>query len=326
MNDEMDKEQMEEMVEVIGDVVPEVSGKGQEEVSGIDTPAEAPDAASVVETPVTPVEEPVVAPVVEGAPDPRTVTPAEAAPDVTPAAEDVPVELADMEPEALRELVGTLRGQLNTNAGSFFGTTHDEAPAIVTEPKPGEPAVKPVAPAAEAAPAVEPPPAAKVWEDKNFLGDTPIDEFLDSRDKLNALLNAVAKQASESSPVVDTTALKTETLRGIPEVVGKFVSGMLAMRTMANEFYEVNQDLKPFRNIVAAAANSLSSQHTDWTMGQVMSEAATLSRKTLGLRAAAISRTIKETPPGTRPGGVRRPQTPTMTGLQKEIDTVLNLE
>lgn len=284
-----------------------VEKDGPVETSSESVAKESTESAEPVKEPVkkveeTPVEEPVVEETVEGVED-----------------DDVPLDQLD--PKELVGLVTTLRGQLSdAAAGSFFRQTAEELSA----PTPKEtPKVKVDEPSPK-----EPPPKVtkREWKDQNFVGDTPIDEYLDNRDKFNALLNAVGKYIYENSSAVDPVALRTDVLQGIPEVVGKFVSGMMALRTMANEFYETHSDLKPYRNLVAAAANNLSAQHPDWTMSQVMEQSAVLARKTLGLRQRAISRKPKESPPGTKPVGTRKTQTPTMTGVQKEIEEVLNLD
>ena len=241
-----------------------------------------------------------VAPVVAPTPEPVPM----AAP--TPVAEPTPTA-APATPAAPEE--GTLdwhvveNNRLRALINEGFGAT---APAPVAQP------TAPVQPAQQFQ---SPQPAPEQWADVDFLGNEPLDKLLDTREGLNAMLNAVARKAFDLA----TVRASEKALMGMPEVVTKYVTNMATQRAMHDEFYKVNSDLVPYKRVCAGLANKLASEHSDWSVAQVFETSANEARKTLGLIRAAAPGAANQGPAFAGGTPARSGPGASLKGLEKEI-------
>ena len=121
-------------------------------------------------------------------------------------------------------------------------------------------------------------PKEQTLESINFVGDIDEDDFFDIvRDpvKFNELLNKVYSQGVKSS--------QEGVLRGIPDIVKNNVTTVIALKKASDEFYENNEDLAPFKKVVAAVFEEIASEHPDWKYDKVLEQSGINARSRLEL-------------------------------------------
>lgn len=67
-----------------------------------------------------------------------------------------------------------------------------------------------------------------------------------------------------------------------PTMVSRQVQHFLGLHEAVRNFYDTNKDLAPVKPLVGAFSNKVVAEHPDWSLVQVMDEAAKLSRQALG--------------------------------------------
>lgn len=201
----------------------------------------------------------------------------------------------------LREEINRLQGELN----AIRMQTPQAAP-------PKEPAAdrQPAAPSATGD-AVE-------YVATDFLGAEDIDLVMTDKDRLNALLNKVAKTVLEGA----VNMASERTLRSIPRVVETASRQRAEIDGAVAKFYTDNPDLTPFKNAVAAAATGVHSENPAWSLDQVFAEAAKRTRTALALRETKRS-TPPALPPTSGKSSPRGGTQDTRTALEKELDDLL---
>lgn len=262
-----------------------------------------------------PVEKPVEEPVVPKEEKPVEEKPVEEKPvEEKPVVEEKPKEELPKE-EPLKEgksvveedEVTTLR---NANKSLMERLEAVEA-ARLAGPKPVE-AAKPVE--------VKPVEAIKFIAD-----DADIDEILDSREKLNELLNVVYNKAKEDSAVGSREGILTS----IPSVIMSQVRQQLYIHKNIEGFFNEHKQLVPVKKTVGAIANEVAAEHADWSMPDVLKETANRAYKVLGLK--------QQVEEGKKGGdnndlenasfvdakGGRKKIADVRSGVQKEIDDLL---
>jgi len=159
-----------------------------------------------------------------------------------------------------------------------------------------------------------------VSKDEDFIGDVPLDELLESKDKLNALMNKVYKSGRDHGARIS----KEEILKSIPDVVRNNVIVMSNIRSMADKFYQTNPDLEPYKQSVASISMTLSSKNPDWEVDKLLTEVASETRKRLGMAVVAKASVT----PSPKPKFAKAPATGAakkkgsggeLTGLAKDL-------
>ena len=242
------------------------------------------------------------------------VEPAAAAP-VVPAEppEEPQDDLIGFSDAELRGLVRGLRSTVDNAHGRLVARDTIPAPDTTTTTT-GQLEIKPVG----VVPGATPPTEKEVVTTLNFLKDINMDDVVDNADALNRVLVAVYNKATTDA---ESRAVE-KVLRSIPQLVVNYASRHATMAETVREFYGKNPDLAPVRRTVAAVANEVASEHPDWAVSLVFDEAATRSRKLLGLKASSVvSPAGGVTPAFVKPGASgRRKATDTgLTAVQKEI-------
>lgn len=209
-----------------------------------------------VEEPIVdpPVEDPIEDPPVEDPPveDPPVE---DLAPDDPPIDEDPPVDPpVDDEMVTLREENEKLRKQVEER--------HVKEPAPTPEPTP------------------DPEPAP--IEEIDFVGDVDLDDI--SRDPVafNTLLNKI-----HAAGVTSARGIQETTLRAIPDIVKSNVTIQSTLKKEVETFYADNEDLKPFKKVVAAVYEELASDNPDWTIANTFKEVEKETRNRLELHKKA---------------------------------------
>ena len=261
----------------------------------------------------------------------------------------------------LSDEIGTMLGDVKEEVKAGTEAPSTDAPAAATEaPSTDAPAVATEAPASEApttdapeeldelellkqknieltarledlsgrvklstkAPETEAPSTDAPQELIDFLGDRGVDDVTSDKQMFNEFLNEVARRAVDLAGVT----VSENVLRAIPDIVKTNVQQHAALRTMTDDFYRENEDLKGHKKFVGMVGAELASKNPDWKVEKVFSEAASESRKRLGMKKAAVKK-VADTKP-TLPGGTKgvkgAPDKAKAGKLAKEIDDMLS--
>jgi len=123
------------------------------------------------------------------------------------------------------------------------------------------------------------PDIPKVPDEIDFLGEyTDIDDLMRDPSSVNKILNKVYQMGSDASKKFQET-----TLRNIPEIVKSNIVIQATLKDQVNKFYGDNEDLKPFKKVVAAVYEEVASENPDWKITDVFSEVEKETRKRLEL-------------------------------------------
>jgi len=174
------------------------------------------------------------------------------------------------------------------------------------------------------APPSEPEPTPS--GDHNFLEGLDIDDVLQSPEDLNNLLNKVYTRALNDAK----TLAAEQIMSTLPRTIATHYAQQTAQTKLVENFYNENKDLAYVKKTVAAVANDIATNHPDYTLDQVFNEAATRTRKMLGLRKTSPQ--MENTPPTTtqRPAfaGQRssgnRVRVPELTGIAAEVSELIS--
>jgi hypothetical protein len=144
-------------------------------------------------------------------------------------------------------------------------------------------------------------------EEQDFIGDLDLEEGLRDKAVLNKILNTVyAKGVNDAKKISTEKVLMT-----IPDIVKHNVTVLTSLKEAANEFYEKNKDLSPFKKVVAAVFEETAAKNTDKTYEEIMTIVAPEARKRLSLQKKATNNEEKEK--GERKG----PRLPNAKGGQR---------
>lgn len=182
---------------------------------------------------------------------PKTEVPGTSAPKTEAPATEAPVE---DESEKLRKENESLRARLNELSGTR------EKPKI-SVPK-------------TTAPTTETP-----IEAINFLKDLDLDEVTRSPEEFNKLLNVVYSKGLNTFEKTSVEKL----LRSLPDIVRTNILTINSLRESSEEFYKDNEDLLPFRKVVALTFEEIASENPDKKYVELFEDVAKESRKKLEL-------------------------------------------
>lgn len=122
-------------------------------------------------------------------------------------------------------------------------------------------------------------------EDQDFIGDLDLDELLSDKGVLNKLLNTVY-----SKGVNDSNKLAIEKLlNSVPDIVKQNLDSIVTMKEMSDKFYKENENLVPFKKVVAAVFEDIASANPDKKYSELMNLVAPEARKRLGLPNQAVN-------------------------------------
>lgn len=162
----------------------------------------------------------------------------------------------------------------------------------------------------------EPPPLT--FEEQDFIGDIDLDELARDPKEFNNLLNNLYKKA-----VTDTRNLLAENiLRAIPEIVRSNITVMDNLKKASDEFYTNNQDLQPFKKVVATVFEEVASNNPGKPFEDLFPMVADEARKRLDLHKQ-VTQPQPPKPPRlpSRKGRVQMPkETPNPDPLLTELE------
>lgn len=133
---------------------------------------------------------------------------------------------------------------------------------------------------------------------QDFLGEDFDPEDL-TAETLNTILNKVFKAGVETANKTITEGV----LRSIPDVVKANIVTLSTLSQATEKFYSENEDLKPFKRVVATVYEELASDNPDWDVAKILEEVEKETRKRLELYKKAVDKDKKG-------GGSTRPNTP----------------
>jgi len=188
-----------------------------------------------------------------------------------PSVEEGVEEVAEEEPEEVDELtelrntVTMLRQQINDMAGG-----HLQKP--VAEVKPTTPPTTPSSSTPTPTPSQAP---------VDIFEGMPYEDVVSSPDKFRKVIMNAVNLAQQSA--------YTNILRALPVTVTQLVQQSVNSHKLVDEFFKENNDLVNVRQYVGTTINTIASEHPDWEVQKVFEEAATRTRKALGLQSKGKS-------------------------------------
>jgi hypothetical protein len=172
------------------------------------------------------------------------------------------------------------------------------------------------------------PESSTTQTEQNFLDQFDFDEVTSDPKEFNKLLNYVYNKATADT----REKLSENVLRSIPEIVRTNIATINNLKAASEKFYQENEDLQPFKKVVAAVFEEVASENPDKEFNDLLGQVAEESRKRLALhkKATAPSNKSKDNNPPNLPrkrGRQPRNQQPNVSGLESELaemDRVLN--
>jgi len=179
----------------------------------------------------------------------------------------------------------------------------------------------------------EPSPQKKEEERKKdkkkefkFVDDDKFNDALLTPEALNSLLTQVYERAKNDA-IEESTK---QSLQQTPEVVTRLVSSRMELQNAINEFYQVNPDLREYKQFVGMIATELRANNPDWDTPKLMEGVAKESKKRLGIKANAKAINEKgrkgKKPAFASPSGNRsdeRKRKKKVSALQGEINDLI---
>lgn len=165
-------------------------------------------------------------------------------------------------------------------------------------------------------PKSEPKKEEPKFENQDFLGEVDLDELTRTPSELNKVLNKIYQKA-----VSDTRSGIMQTL---PDVVKENITIMNELRETSEKFYADNEDLKPFKKVVAVVFEEIASKNPNKNYGDLIKDVGPEVRNRLSLPKPTLKKEEpKPTPPKLPKTGTRAGQAsdkPTINPLQAELE------
>lgn len=155
------------------------------------------------------------------------------------------------------------------------------------------------------------------FEDHDFLGDEDFEDLKDDPKKFNKFLNNFyQKTITDARKIVGGGVL-----RSIPDIVKNNVAITTKMQKMNEQFYTDNEDLVPFKRVVAEVFETLASKNPDKKYDEVLKDVAPEVRKVLNLQKTTPKKGDKNPPRLPRKkGNLPKPKSkPNTSGVESEI-------
>jgi len=156
-------------------------------------------------------------------------------------------------------------------------------------------------------------------ESQDFIGDVDIESLMNDKEELNKILNLVySKGVTDSRNIVSD---------GVAKVIPSLVSGQIDIVTQMKEtrdnFYAINEDLRPFPNVVSAVFDDIAKKDPKQTYDNIINAVAPEVRKRLNLPEHTKKIDNKGNPPKLprkkgKPG--RSQPKPKTSSVESELD------
>ena len=162
------------------------------------------------------------------------------------------------------------------------------------------------------------------FEDQDFIGDLDLDDLTRDKTALNKILNTVYTKGVNDSKRIATEGV----LNTIPDIVKHNLTILTTLKEASDKFYKDNNDLAPFKKVVAAVFEEIASKNPDKKYSDLMDLVAPEARKRLELHKKAVKEDKAEEKEERAPrlhgvkSGQRQSQShkPNTSALSKEIE------
>jgi len=152
---------------------------------------------------------------------------------------------------------------------------------------------------------------------QDFISGLDLNELAENPEKFNEVLNNVYQKAISDARKV----LGEETLRAIPDIVKSNIVTMTNLQKASEEFYNENEDLRPFKKVVASVFEELSSENPDKHYGEILKDVGPEVRRRLDLHKKATQPKKDTIPrlPRKKGSPKKTSSKPSLTGLELEL-------
>jgi len=133
---------------------------------------------------------------------------------------------------------------------------------------------------------------------QDFIGDEDVEDITGNKDSLNKLLNSVYTKG-----IADARKIINEGISGaLPPIISSQIGVVDQMKEMRDNFYNDNEDLKSFPNVVSVVFDDIAKASPNKSYTDIISAVAPEARKRLNLKkpelkALDINNDDKSTPP-----------------------------
>lgn len=159
-------------------------------------------------------------------------------------------------------------------------------------------------------------------EEQDFIGDIEVETLVNDPKAFNSVLNKVLMKGIELGEG-RSKKHNEHVLRSIPEIVKANLNTVQSLKKMSEDFYTENEDLKPFKKVVAVVFEETMSENTDKGYAEVLKLTGDEVRKRLNLHKKATT-VNRETNPRLPNKGrqTRQKQKPNTNPLLDELDAM----
>lgn len=154
----------------------------------------------------------------------------------------------------------------------------------------------------------------------DFLKDLDIDELTRNPEEFNRLLNVVVSKGLDKSEKV----IVEKVLRSLPDIVKTNILTINDLRKASEQFYKDNEDLVPFKKVVAATFEEVASENPDKKYDDLFKDVAVKAREKLELVRKATDKDKDRHPtlPHRRSQQRQTAKKPETTPLESELDAM----
>lgn len=117
----------------------------------------------------------------------------------------------------------------------------------------------------------------------NFVTDEDMYNITEDHNKMNDVLNSLYKKSLETA-AKRFFQEKENILSTIPDIVAKNVSFALHLKSISDEFYSQNEDLKPFKKVVSTVFDEVAQANPGKSYEKLLIAVSNIARKRLNLR------------------------------------------
>ena len=159
----------------------------------------------------------------------------------------------------------------------------------------------------------------KKLEESELFGEWTYDAIVEDENSFKRFLGEFANKVK--------TSTEESILRKIPGTVSKLTNEQIEARNTVNQFYEEHPQLAQTKPYMAQIVTTVSAEHADWGLEQVLAESADRAYKALGLQKQAAQPAKPQKPAFAGPAsGKRTSTTEAKSRLEKELEELMELE
>ena len=153
-------------------------------------------------------------------------------------------------------------------------------------------------------------------EEHDFIGDANLDDLTRDPKEFNKLLNRVYSLGVKSSRELTSGAAEA-----LPGVVETTIQTQTILKTAIDNFYDTNEDLKPFKKVVATVYSEEVEKDPKKKLTDVLADVAIETRNRLELKEPKVKPKPKPKPKLPRKiGSSQRRVDDKPTGVESELD------